>query len=250
MMGPLALTLAFVATAAVYAAAGLGGGSTYLALLTLADLPWTLIPVVALVCNVVVVGQGAVQHSLAGQVPWRRVLPLVGASVPAAFLGSLAPLSERTFFLLVGGALVLAGAAMVAPVATWTREAPERASSSWREAGIGALIGGLAGLTGIGGGIYLSPYLHGTRWAEPHRIAATTTVFILLNSLSGLAGRLSALDTGGELPALVWGLPVAVLVGGLLGSRLSLTRLRGPGLRRVTGLAVATAGLRLLLLEG
>lgn len=241
------LVPAFLLTALLYAAAGLGGGSTYLALLTLTALPSHAIVAVALTCNALVVTQATLQHARAGTVPWRALAPLLATSVPAAFVAAWTPLSDPAFFVILGVALVVAGFAMTLPLpAPLLRRLEAHPLGPRGLALLGLAVGALAGLTGIGGGIYLSPILHGARWAPARSIAATTSVFILLNSLSGLAGRAATLPaTLGALGVHAL-LPVAVLLGGLVGSRLSLTHWDGATLRWITGLVVLAAGLRVL----
>jgi uncharacterized membrane protein YfcA len=212
------LTLGFFATALLYASVGFGGGSTYSALLALAEFDYRLLPIVSLACNILVVTGSTVRFGRAGLVPWRRALTLSLIAAPLAFLGGLTPIREETFLLILGLCLVLAGLALFLPRAP-EREAEPTAAARWMGLAAGPL-GYLAGLVGIGGGIFLAPLLHLTRWARAREIAATASLFILINSIAGLAGQLAKNGPerfgealGGALPLLV-----AVVIGGQLGS--------------------------------
>ena len=237
---------AFFAIAALYASAGFGGGSSYLALLALSDLaPGTIRPI-ALVCNLVVTGGSTVAFARAGITPWNRALPLVLASVPAAFLGGRVRLPREDYLLLLGGLLVLAGLLMLAGN---RRGAEAEAEIGRRGAGavallIGMVVGFASGVVGIGGGIFLSPILFLTRWAGARAIAATTSLFIALNSLAGLAGQFSV---GGDLDWRITGvLLLAVAAGGWLGTRLTVRRLSPRAIRNTAAALILLVGARLV----
>ena len=236
---------AFFAIAALYASAGFGGGSSYLALLALSDLaPGTIRPI-ALVCNLVVTGGSTVAFARAGITPWSRALPLVLASVPAAFLGGRVRLPREDYLLLLGGLLLLAGILMLAG----NRRGAEEARFGRRGAGavalpIGMVVGFASGVVGIGGGIFLSPILFLTRWAGARAIAATTSLFIALNSVAGLAGQFSV---GGDLDWRITGfLLVAVAAGGWVGTRLTVHRLSPRAIRNTAAALILLVGARLV----
>ena len=242
--------LAFIAVAFLYSSVGFGGGSTYTAILIESGLHWELVPLVSLVCNLVVVSGGVYHFARAGHLKLHFAVPLVATSVPAAFLGGYIQLDESDFLQILGAALFVAGLLML-----WDRQQPEsRASGPFSGPailyGLGLLLGGLAGITGIGGGIYLAPILHLTRLAEAKTVAATCSLFILVNSLAGLAGQLAKLgaSAGGLLDPSYLVLPAAVLIGGQLGSRAGATRLRAVLIRRLTGLVILVVAARLLWL--
>jgi uncharacterized protein len=235
----------FFAIAAVYAAAGFGGGSSYLALLALYALPMTTMKPTALLCNIVVVTGGTYIFWKNGYLNWRKILPLSIASIPMAFLGGLIPLKEKTFFILLGISLVLAAMLLIFQKIQsdtppqYSDEKTTLKSSIW-----GASIGFLSGLVGIGGGIFLSPVLNLWRWDTPKHIAATASFFILVNSISGLAGQLAKnphLDGAFTLP-----LMAAVLLGGQLGSRLSALKFNQTYVRWTTAALVLYAGANIL----
>jgi uncharacterized protein len=233
-----ALAAAFFVTAALYASVGFGGGSTYTALLTLGGVDFSILPAVSLICNVIVVGGGAVRYIRAREVDWARVLPLVLVSAPFALLGGLTPIKQDTFALILALALLVAGLLLLFQQKTEASTAPRNKASAFDYLA-GAGTGYLAGLVGIGGGIFLAPILHFTRWGSPRAIAATACLFILVNSLAGLIGQATKLGASG-ISGLTdyWPLAIAVLIGGQIGSFASLKLLSQNLVRRATGLLI------------
>lgn len=248
----MALTaLAFVAVAFLYASVGFGGGSTYTAILIEAGLYWELVPPVSLVCNLVVVSGGVYHFARAGHLNLRLAAPLLATSVPAAFLGGYIRLDESSFLQILGVALLVSGLLLLLD-RQWRKERESVPQTRITlNLGLGLFLGGLAGITGIGGGIYLAPVLHLFRVAEAKTVAATCSLFILVNSLAGLAGQLAKLgQSAGELlDASYLVLPLAVLVGGQLGSRVGANRLKASLIRRLTGLVILVVAVRLLWLS-
>lgn len=228
----------FLLTALLYGAAGFGGGSTYTALLALWEPDSATIPIVSLTCNLFVVSIGAWRFARAGHVDLRRIWPLFAASIPLAFVGGSLPVPRVIFIGLLSLSLFVAGALLL-----WQPKArtglPPRRYPRWLEPVVGGLLGLLAGIVGIGGGIYLAPVLHLLRWGPAHAIAGTSAVFILANSLSGLAGQLA--KSGGAVAGTLadhWTLFPAVVVGGLIGSALGARRFDPHVLRVLTGLLI------------
>lgn len=241
------LVAAFCITALLYASVGFGGGSTYSVLLAVAQVDYRVLPAIALACNILVVTGGTVRFARAGIMPWRKAWVLVLIAAPAAFLGGLTPVDETTFFVALGIALTCAGVLLLVP----ERKNVEPAGRS-RVAGYlpvaAAPLGYLAGLVGIGGGIFLAPLLHLTRWDDGRAIAATASLFILVNSLSGLAGQIvkGGSDTVVDAAALGWPLMAAVVVGGQIGTLLAIRVLPLRGLRQITALLTIYVGFGLL----
>ena len=241
------LTPAFFVTALLYASVGFGGGSTYTALLASAGFNYQLLPIVSLVCNVIVVSGSTVRFARARTMPWRGALTLALIAAPLAFLGGLTPIKQATFLILLGLSLIGAGLALLLPRAPDEDAAP-RPLARWMPLAA-APLGYLAGLVGIGGGIFLAPLLHFTRWANARAIAATTSLFILINSLSGLVGQLSkgggperfGIALSGTLPLLI-----AVVLGGQLGSLLALRFLPERVIRWLTAALTIFIGSQLL----
>jgi uncharacterized membrane protein YfcA len=244
---PVLLALAFGVTALLYASVGFGGGSTYSALLALSDLDYRLIPLVSLACNIVVVTGGSIRFARAGVTPWKKALVIVALGAPASFLGGLTPIREATFLTLLGGSLVLTALTMLIPVREGAGSAPTPAARLMPLAA--APLGYFAGLVGIGGGIFLAPLLHLVRWHEARGIAATASLFILVNSLFGLAGQmvkngpaLFGQAIGAALPLLL-----AVVIGGQVGSLMASRLLPQQWIRWLTALLVLVVGVRLLV---
>lgn len=240
------LAVAFAVTALLYASVGYGGGSTYSALLAVAGVDYRLLPIIALLCNVVVVAGGSVRFARAKLTPWRGALMLTALAAPAAFLGGLTPIGEGLFLVLLGSALLLTSLTLLVPV----RERAGEAAPAARFMPVLAIpIGYLAGLVGIGGGIFLAPLLHLVRWNSPRAIAATASFFILTNSLFGLAGQ--ALKSGADriASAVTLGLPllIAVAIGGQIGSLLAARLMPPTWIRWFTAALTAYVGARLLL---
>lgn len=241
-----ALLIAFFVTALLYASVGFGGGSTYSALLALSGVDYRILPVIGLACNIVVVTGSTVRFARGGITPWRGAAVLTVIAAPAALLGGLTPIGESAFLLLLGGALFVTAITMFLPLPRADGE-PSRFARIVPFAA--APLGFLAGMVGIGGGIFLAPLLHLTRWNSARAIAATASLFILVNSVFGLAGQILKGGEGRFLAAIDLGLPllVAVAIGGQIGSLLALRFLPARLIRGLTGVLVFLVALRLLI---
>jgi uncharacterized membrane protein YfcA len=245
----IALGFFFFLTAALYASVGFGGGSTYNALLVLHGTDYRILPGIALVCNILVVAGGVIRFHLAKQLGVRRLLPFLVTSIPAAWLGGRLPISETVFVNLLGAALLVSGLylAFERP-----REAlPEPGAPS--PAGptpylIGGGIGLLSGLVGIGGGIFLAPVLYFMKWGTPRQIAAASSFFILLNSISGLTGQMMKLQDTDilHLAAPYWILFPLVVAGGQIGSWMASQKLQPQLVKRLTAILLLYVAARLL----
>lgn len=240
----LLLAALFLVTAMIYAAVGFGGGSTYTALLAVSEVDYRLIPLISLSCNIAVVAGSCVRYVQAGLLPFRRLLPALIPSVPLAWLGGRIQLSEQSFTLVLAAALLVSAAVLLVRPPRLDQRAVRR---SWLLVLAGGSTGLLAGLVGIGGGIFLAPLLYMMRWGEERKIAAAASLFILLNSLAGLVGQLSkpGAETLGVLNYLVWVLP-AVLAGGWIGNRLGIKIFPAARIRQLTGLLTLIVAARLL----
>ena len=245
------IALAFIAVAFLYASVGFGGGSTYTAILIESGLHWEFVPPLSLICNIVVVTGGVYHFARAGHLDLRFAAPLIAASVPAAFVGGYLQLDESNFLKLLGVALLISGMLMVLDRQWRGRDEAAANTGVGVSALLGLGLGALAGLTGIGGGIYLAPVLHLFRLAEAKTVAATCSLFILVNSLSGLAGQLAKLGSSAAvlLDTGYLVLPLAVLIGGQLGSRAGAKWLAASPIRRLTGVVIIVISLRLLWLS-
>jgi uncharacterized membrane protein YfcA len=238
----LLTSLVFLA-ALLYSSGGHAGATAYLALMALFSVAAPVMRPTALVLNIGVATIGSVRFLRAGAVPWALLGPLCLGSLPAAFLGGRMKLSPGTYLGVLGAALLLAAVALwLRPRTTAKRPPPRR---PWLVS-IGAALGFLAGLTGIGGGIFLSPLLLLTGWEEPRRTSGAAAVFILLNSILGLLGQVSSLARVPPQAAL---LAVVAMTAGLLGSWLGARRLPPLPLRRVHAVILVVRG-AMLLSEG
>lgn len=242
------LAALFALTALLYAMVGFGGGSTYNALLVLNGTDYRILPAIALVCNVVVVTGGVWRYGRAGHLDWRRIWPWLVASVPAAWLGGRLPISETAFVGALGGALLVSGLQLAFERKPALEEGGERRVGWPATLATGGGLGFLAGLVGIGGGIFLAPLLYWMRWGSPRAIAGAASLFILVNSLAGLAGQLTKLGDLGIAGALLgyWPLFAAVLVGGQIGSHLGSRRIPPLLVKRLTAILILYVAGRLL----
>jgi uncharacterized membrane protein YfcA len=239
------IVLLFFVVAVLYSSVGFGGGSSYLAILAISGVVFSQVRSTALLCNIAVVTGNVILFYRAGLYRWKKVLPLVLFSVPLAFLGGYLKISQTFFFVLLGFTLLFAAISM------WfsKRIAKNVESASTinipKNATYGGIIGFISGMVGIGGGIFLAPLLHITLWNVPKKIAATASLFILVNSLSGLAGQYYNPDFYVD-----WNLTlvllVTVFIGGQIGSRLSNKFFSPIRLKRATALLIAFVSIRIL----
>jgi len=231
----------FFIIALLYSSAGFGGGSSYLAVLALSTIPFTQFRMIALLCNIAVVMGSVWVFYRAGHMQVRRILPLVLLSIPFAYLGGRLSISEEYFFPLLGITLLIAGLMMFNSKESSSRKLLPLYGNSI----IGGSIGFLSGVVGIGGGIFLSPVLTLSRWADAKIIAATTALFILVNSIAGLIGQIvtNGFDVGIETVLL---LLLPVILGGQIGSRYSAIRLEPKIVRKIAALLIIAVALRLL----
>lgn len=242
------LGLTFLITAFLYACIGFGGGSTYNALLVLGNTDYQIIPVIALACNIIVVSGGAWHFSRAKRVQMGRIFPWIAFSIPSSFVGGLVAIPEIYFISILGIALLLSGLKLLWPEGECQTAI---ASNQVRFAPpiLGTFLGLLAGITGIGGGILLAPVLHFLNWGSSKQIAAACTIFILFNSLSGIAGQLMKLHDYGLLSLIVphWVLFPAVIIGGQIGSWLGSSKVNEIVVKKMTAILILYVAVRLLL---
>lgn len=238
------LVLFFFGIAFVYASVGFGGGSSYLAVLSFYAFPFQETRVIALLCNIIVVLDGSIIYLRNRQVDMKKILPLVLVSIPAAYLGATVRISQQTFFIVLG--ISLLAAAILLWMKTPQKEQPTAPAQPLKDATICGAIGFLSGMVGIGGGIFLSPVLHLVRWDTARKIAATASVFILFNSVAGIAGQFTNMTTTIDMSR-VWILGAAVFTGGMLGSNMGAVKFDQQTIRRVTAILVFVAGANVLL---
>lgn len=237
------LMVAFFFIAMIYSSVGFGGGSSYLALLGVMGVHFDVLRPAALLCNIVVVTGGTYIFWRSGAIDFKKSWPFLCASIPLAFLGGFWQIENaRFFFVLLGSSLI------VASVLLWIQPAPRRElhfMNPLLNASFGGGIGFLSGFIGIGGGIFLSPVLHLLNWAEPRKISALASLFILANSISGLAGQIT--QTGGLDWQFIAPLLLAVLVGGQIGSRMGAKRFNPLYIKRITAVVIFAAAVKILV---
>lgn len=240
------LPLAIGAVAIVYASVGHAGATGYVAVMTLAGLEPDVVRPTALVLNVCVATIATVQFARAGHLRRDLLVPLALASVPAAFAGGAIGLHPAVFEAVLG-AVLAASAVRLAGRAAWPAgpvAAP--AGSPPRPAVLAALGGGIglvSGLTGVGGGVFLTPALLALAAAPVRQVAGVSAAFILVNSLAGLAGRAVA---GGAIPPVSLAVVAAAVVGGTIGSGLGAFRLPVRALEGAMAAVLAIAAAKLL----
>jgi uncharacterized membrane protein YfcA len=239
----ITLTLLIFAAAALYSSVGHAGASGYLAAMALFGLAPAVMKPTALVLNILVATIASVQFYRAGCFSWRIFRPFALTAVPKAFLGGALTLPGYTYKLIVGLVLLYAAVRMVVPLATRDGR-PLTDPPLWLALLLGAGIGLLSGLVGVGGGIFLSPLLILMRWADTRQASGVSAVFILVNSIAGLAGHVSSVAS---VPADIAWFAAAAVAGGLIGSQYGSRRLGGLAMRRLLSVVLIIAGLKLLV---
>jgi uncharacterized membrane protein YfcA len=238
----ITLAILFFLIAMIYASVGFGGGSSYLALLSIYGIAFPEMRFIALLCNIIAVAGGTIAFIRHRQVLWKKILPLIAASIPMAFTGAIIKLHENVYFIVLGVSLIIAA------VLLWKKNDVIHATDKTNAALqilTGGSIGLLSGMVGIGGGIFLSPLLNLRGWGTPRQIAAASTIFILVNSISGLAGQVSrSLHVDGKLTLI---LCLAVFTGGQIGSNFGAIKFDLLTVRRITAGVVMFAGVEVLL---
>ncbi|MEX2241628.1 MAG: sulfite exporter TauE/SafE family protein [Burkholderiales bacterium] len=241
----LLLAAGMLVAAFVYASVGHGGASAYLAAMALAGLAPAEMRPIALTLNVIVSSLATWKFWRAGHFRWRLFWPFAAVSIPFAYLGGAITLPGQVYRIVVGLVLVYAG---------WQLWRSFRAGEEMREVrapavplamAIGAAMGLLSGLTGVGGGIFLSPLLLMLGWAGTKQTSAVAAPFILVNSIAGLAAGFVAGTAA--LPGATWALAAAVLAGGWLGAEYGSRRFTNPVVRRFLAVVLGVAGAKMVL---
>ena len=218
----LNLIILFFVTSAIYSSVGFGGGSTYLALLLLWGIPYTIFPVIALSCNIIVVTGNCINYSRAGNLDLKFLAPYLVGSIPMAFIGGALSIEKELFEILLFIILLLAGLFLLINFKTYNdNEESLRKIPLPLSILIGGVLGFVSGVVGIGGGIFLSPILFLLRAAKTKVIITAASVFILINSLSGIVGQLTKNQVLEEMIN-YWPLLIAVLIGGQIGNFLNI----------------------------
>lgn len=236
----IAIILAIFIVAILYSSVGHGGASGYLAVMAFLAVAPEITRPTALVLNVFVASIAAFQFYRAGYFSWRTFLPFAATSIPFAFVGGMITLPTTAYKIILGIVLILAALRLA-----WkfTADAESKEPKIWIALLIGAVIGLLSGLVGVGGGIFLTPVLLLMNWSETKKAAGVSAVFILVNSISGIAGNYAQVA---KLPPNVWFWIAAAVVGGIIGSMLGSKRFDSLTLRRVLAVVLLFAGVKLI----
>ena len=239
------LAILFLATAILYSSVGFGGGSTYLALLLIWDVPYFIFPVIALSCNIIVVSGNCFNYIRTGNLNLKLLLPYLIGSIPLAFIGGSLPIEKRLFEILLFLVLATAGALLLLNFKSYDDKEENYIKIPIPfSILIGGVLGFISGVVGIGGGIFLSPILFLIRADRPKHIVTTASLFILINSVSGIIGQLTKNSVINEIPN-YWYLLVAVLIGGQVGNFLNLRIFPTRILALVTAILVIFVAVRM-----
>ena len=239
------LSILFFITAILYSSVGFGGGSTYLALLLIWDLPYYIFPIIALICNIIVVSGNSFNYIRAGNYNFKLLTPFLLGSIPFAFIGGTLVINKELFEILLFLVLTLASLLLFL-----NNKSYEKKDITIQKIGyltsliIGSTLGLVSGIIGIGGGIFLSPILFLLKAELPKKIVTTTSLFILTNSFSGILGQLTKEIVFEEI-ILYWPLFLCVLIGGNIGNYLNLKIFSNRLLAIITSLLVMFVALRM-----
>ena len=239
------LSILFFVTALIYASIGFGGGSTYLAILLIWGVPYTIFPVIALVCNIIVVSGNSINFIRSKNININLLFPYLIGSIPFAFIGGSITIEKSLFEILLFCVLLVAGIFLLIESKSFSEEKikinqiPKLISIS-----IGSIIGFMSGIVGIGGGIFLSPLLFLMKAGYPRHITSSASLFILINSIFGIAGQLTK-DQILDQVIIYWPLFLSVLVGGQIGSVLNIKFLPNKILALLTSFLVIFVAIRI-----
>ena len=241
------LAILFLVSATLYSSVGFGGGSTYLALLLIWGIPYFIFPIVALSCNIIVVSGNCFNYIRAGNLNLKLLLPYLIGSIPLSYIGGSLPIEKKLFEILLFLVLATAGTLLLFNFKSYDdKEENYKKTPSIIPVLIGGILGFVSGVVGIGGGIFLSPILFLLRAGRPKHIVTSASLFILINSISGIIGQLSKNTVLSEIQN-YWYLLVAVLIGGQIGNFLNLKIFSTRALALVTAFLVLFVAFRMLI---
>ena len=239
------LSISFFITAILYSSVGFGGGSTYLALLLIWGIPYYIFPVIALLCNIIVVSGNSFNYIRAGNLNLKLLIPFLVGSIPFAFFGGSLKIDKEVFEIFLFIVLSIAGILLL--VKNKSYDSDDLVVNKIKfiySLLIGSILGFVSGVVGIGGGIFLSPILFLLKAEKPKIIATCASLFILINSVSGIIGQLTKDNTFNELIN-YWPLFLRVLLGGFVGNYLNLKIFSNRTLTIMTSLLVIFVSLRM-----
>ena len=239
------LSIFFLITSILYSSVGFGGGSTYLALMLIWEIPFFIIPILALCCNIIVVSGNSINYVRSGNFNLKLLFPYLLGSIPFAFFGASISISKELFEITLFVILSIAGIFLLIESKSFNNDQiklnsiPKVVSIL-----IGSIIGFISGIVGIGGGIFLSPILFLMKAGYPKHIATTASLFILINSIFGVAGQLTK-DIVFDEFLNYWPLFLCVLAGGQIGNFLNIRLLSNKTLALITSVLVIFVAIRM-----
>lgn len=239
------LSIIFFFVAATYASVGFAGGTSYLALLTIYDVEYLLIPIIALTCNIIVASGNCFNYIRAGNLDLKFLTPYFLGSIPLAYIGGKFQITKDFFQILLFFCLTISSLLLLIQARQYklTNQIIKKIPF-FVAILIGAIIGLVSGIVGIGGGIILSPILFNLKAAQPNKIVMAASLFILINSISGFLGQIQKINNISQLQPYLY-LPLAVLLGGQLGNFLNIKILKSHILALLTSLLVLFVAVRL-----
>tara|TARA_B100001057_G_scaffold113513_1_gene111810 strand:+ start:1705 stop:2448 length:744 start_codon:yes stop_codon:yes gene_type:complete len=238
------LSILFLITAILYSSVGFGGGSTYLALLLIWEIPYYIFPILALVCNIIVVSGNSINYIASGNLNIKILIPYLIGSIPFAFIGGTINLDKEIFEIILFVVLSLASILLLVSSNSYESNFKIKIIPKYISVIIGSILGLLSGIVGIGGGIFLSPILYLLKVGYPRQIATTASLFILINSISGVFGQLTKQNVMNDIPN-YWPLFFLVLIGGQIGNFLNLKILSNKLLAIITSGLVMFVAIRI-----
>ena len=241
----LILSILFFVTAILYSSVGFGGGSTYLALLLIWGIPYYIFPVIALLCNIIVVSGNSYNYVRAGNYNYKLLTPFLIGSIPFAFFGGTLKIDKEIFEILLF--IVLSSAGILLLINNKSYDAKNlivRKLNFFISLLIGSFLGLISGIVGIGGGIFLSPILFLLKAEKPKVIVTSASLFILINSISGVLGQFTKENVINDL-FLYWPLFLSVLMGGYIGNYINLKFLSNRALTIITSFLVIFVSIRI-----
>ena len=239
------LAILFFVTAALYSSVGFGGGSTYLALLLIWNMPYLVFPVIALFCNIIVVSGNCFNYIRSGNLNVKLLIPYLIGSIPLAYIGGSLPIEKSLFEILLFLVLSVAGIFLLINFKSYDNKMESyKKIPTILSIIIGGMLGFVSGVVGIGGGVFLSPILFLIRAGKPKHIVTAASLFILINSISGIFGQLRKNSVFNEVTD-YWYLFLAVLVGGQVGNFLNLKIFPTRTLSLVTAILVIFVAIRM-----
>jgi len=239
------LSIFFLVTALIYSSVGFGGGSTYLALLLLWGIPYTIFPIIALACNIIVVSGNSFNYIRAGNLNLKLLLPYLFGSIPFAFIGGSIQIEKELFEILLFFVLGTAGILLLLNFKSYENNSTSyKALPVYLSFIIGVILGFVSGIVGIGGGIFLGPILYLFRVANPKYITTAVSLFILINSIFGIIGQLTKNQNLIEIKEYFY-LLLAVFIGGQIGNFLNLKLFSTKTLALITSILIIFVAIRM-----